>query len=529
MICMEEKLFLELKNTEKAGTRYVLPKKGKIYIGRDPRCQIHIDDPRLSRRHSEIEIDGKTGAITVRDLNSSNGTYINKKRIIQSGLKIGDVLFLGKIVFVLRAKTFISKKETKKKEVDPSADTKVMEAISDEVIDKEATPRKALKANDLLLPLEDGKDEEKHLLDVIVTSSDTVDFDPLGLPTEELPAYSPSKTKGSSSEEIQRILDSGSLDELKASLGIPKDEKAEQMQPLDALLNGEVKELEADRGSSFDEYIGKKFMSYKVLQVLGDGPIGRVYLTKHEVMEQLYVLKIMGKEIIERPQIFPLFQQQLAQNSNLNHPRIVEVINAGKQGDFYYVLSSYIDGSDLSALVEDNGALDAAESLSMISMCNEALEFAHNKNIFHGGIKPSNLLRNANKEWFVSDFGITALLIRTDMFEEADLDEADLAFDMSFFAPEVVTNKAISALSDIYSLGAVMYFALAGKPAFEADTIAEMQEKIITSEPEPLEIYAPDTPPALCAIIERSMSKDPAVRYQSIAKFAKALNASSQF
>jgi serine/threonine protein kinase len=261
---------------------------------------------------------------------------------------------------------------------------------------------------------------------------------------------------------------------------------------------------------------------YKLIQRLGKGGMGTVFLAEHVTMNRRVALKIVPRAIAEDRASLDRFFAEARAIAALDHPNIVQAYSVDNEMDRYFIVMEFVDGQDLQQMVETNGPLDFERAAEYIHQAAEGLAHAHARNLVHCDIKPSNLLVNNQGVVKILDLGLARLNQSDDPAGAAASGPAFGTVD--YMAPEQALEAAnFDHRADIYSLGCTLYCLLTGHPPFPEGSIAQRLAKHQTQEPRDILLERPDTPPKLVEICKRMMAKEPENRYQSIQEVSAAL------
>ena len=267
-------------------------------------------------------------------------------------------------------------------------------------------------------------------------------------------------------------------------------------------------------------YLGK----YKLIDLLGRGGMGSVFLGEHVMMNRRVAIKVLAKQIGKEPGSLERFLAEARAIAALDHPNIVHAYNVDQEGERYYIVMEYVDGTDLQRIVEKEGPLDFARAADYVRQAAEGLAHAHTQKIVHCDIKPSNLVVNSQNALKILDMGLARLLGRDQPAAE-QADESILG-SVDYQAPEQALESAdFDHRADIYALGCTLYYLLTGQPPFPDGTLPERILKHQHEQPKPLVELRKETPAGLIAVCEKMMAKDPADRYQSGAEVSEAIAA----
>lgn len=260
---------------------------------------------------------------------------------------------------------------------------------------------------------------------------------------------------------------------------------------------------------------------YVIQDQVGRGSVGRVYRAKHKTMNRAVAIKVLHPSRTATPAAREAIQREVRAAAKLTHPNIVTAYDANAVGERFYLVLEFVDGPTLDSLVHTRGRLSVADACEFVSQTAIGLAHAQNHGMAHGDVKPANLLvarpPKGTPGWVIkiTDFGIPASA--TDGSSPGSPDYA---------APERTADPASAdPRADLYSLGAVFYLLLTGRPPFPGGTAEEKARRHRTEEPARVETLRPDVPPAVAGIVHKLLAKDPAARLASAAELAERLDA----
>jgi serine/threonine protein kinase len=257
---------------------------------------------------------------------------------------------------------------------------------------------------------------------------------------------------------------------------------------------------------------------YEIKRELGRGGMGVVYLAYNRLMGRNEVLKVMSRQITERPGVLDRFLREIRAVAKLRHRNIVTAYSAARFGESIVFAMEYVDGQDLALLVKSDGRLPVAQACYFAYQAALGLQHAHERGLVHRDIKPGNLMlsRDGNKAVVrVLDFGLSKAV--SDGKVDAELtSEGQTLGTPDFIAPEqIIDAQSADIRSDIYSLGGTLYFLLAGRPPFRRRSLFDLYQAHISVEADPLNLIRPEVPVELAAFVGKMMAKDPARRPQT--------------
>jgi serine/threonine protein kinase len=210
--------------------------------------------------------------------------------------------------------------------------------------------------------------------------------------------------------------------------------------------------------------------NYKLLDQLGVGELGRVYLAEHVQMQRKVALKDLARRYTSQPQNLRRILAEARRVASLEHPNISHIQDVNQDGERYFIVLEYFDALDLQRQVQNSGKLSAATAWNVIRQAAEGLAHAHSKGIMHGGLKPSNLLLDKQGAVKILDFGLGHLASGVDGDSSDSVDQAAITGKL-YRAPEV-GKGSVDRAADVYSLGATLFFLLTGKAPAEGPASA---------------------------------------------------------
>jgi eukaryotic-like serine/threonine-protein kinase len=268
----------------------------------------------------------------------------------------------------------------------------------------------------------------------------------------------------------------------------------------------------------------EKVSHYRILEKLGKGGMGEVYLAEDMKLGRKIAIKVLSEEFTTNKDRLHRFEQEASAASNLNHPNILTIHEVGVDEGRHYIATEFIDGLTLRHKMAA-AQLETPEILDIAVQVGSALEEAHAAGIVHRDIKPDNIMVRRNGYVKVLDFGLAKLTetidrspsdgeAQTRVFVHTD---AGVVMGTShYMSPEQARGKPVDARSDIWSLGVVIYEMIAGRTPFEGETSTDVIVAITQKEPPPLARFAPDVPAELDWIVMKALRKDRDERYQTV-------------
>ena len=238
-----------------------------------------------------------------------------------------------------------------------------------------------------------------------------------------------------------------------------------------------------------------------------------VYLARDETLDRPVAVKVMHREMSEQADQLQRFRQEARAVAKLTHPNVVSVIDAGEDGGHPYIVFEYVKGETLKQRIARVGALDTQEAIAYAIEVARGLSVAHARNMVHRDIKPQNVLIDEEGRAKLTDFGISRQLEQDGMTATGRV-----LGTTDYVAPEQAMGKGVDPRSDIYSLGVVLYEMLVGQVPFHADSQVGVAMKHVNEELPDVQRRRPEVSAAVALVVERATAKNPAERYQTIAR-----------
>lgn len=269
--------------------------------------------------------------------------------------------------------------------------------------------------------------------------------------------------------------------------------------------------------------IGKIILNYSILQKLGEGGMGAVYLGKHNTLDRKVAIKVLLPELANNQQIRERFINEAKTLSKLNHQNIVTLFDFTESDGNLFLIMEYIDGIPLDELIEKRtGAISEARCTKIFEKVLDGFSYAHQNGIIHRDIKPSNIILQSNDVPKILDFGIAKIIEGN-----AKLTKTGTRIgSVMYMSPEQILGNEVDFRSDIYSLGVTLFELLSGRAPYNSDTDSEftIQTKIV-QEPFPsVKFFNSSVPEKFDNIISRATSKNPLHRYSNCEEFKEDLN-----
>jgi eukaryotic-like serine/threonine-protein kinase len=256
---------------------------------------------------------------------------------------------------------------------------------------------------------------------------------------------------------------------------------------------------------------------YRVLRRLGSGGMADVWLAEDTHLQRQVALKVLHRRFAQDREFVERFRREAESAAGLQHPNVVSVFDRGEFEGTYYIAMQYVEGATLKQLI-DRG-LTPEQAAALIRQVLEAARFAHRRGIVHRDLKPQNVIVDGDGKAVVTDFGIA----RAGISEITQT--GSVMGTPHYLSPEQAQGMDVTAVSDLYSIGVILYEALAGRVPFEAESAVAVAMKQVSQTPQRPSSINPQVSPALDAVVMRALEKDPGQRFQSADAFIAALDA----
>jgi eukaryotic-like serine/threonine-protein kinase len=251
---------------------------------------------------------------------------------------------------------------------------------------------------------------------------------------------------------------------------------------------------------------------YRLDERIAGGGMGDVWRGTDEVLGRTVAVKILLPALLDEPGFAERFRGEARTMATINHPGVVDVYDYGSDQQLAFLVMEYVEGDALSRTLSRVGRLTPGRTMALVAQAADALQAAHANGIVHRDVKPGNLLVRPNGTLVLTDFGIA----RSALVGQLTVAGSVLG-TASYISPEQASGGIATAASDVYALGVVAYQCLSGHRPFDGATPIEIAMKHVRETPRPLPA---DIPPAVRAIVDRALAKDPASRWPTAAALA---------
>ncbi|HET7769256.1 MAG TPA: protein kinase [Chloroflexota bacterium] len=259
---------------------------------------------------------------------------------------------------------------------------------------------------------------------------------------------------------------------------------------------------------------------YRLIKPIGHGGMSSVYLARDERLGREVAVKVLHPSLATDQSFVERLRREAQSAAALSHPNIASVYDWGDGGGAHYLVMEYVPGSTLKDVILRRGRRPEREALQISREIALALDAAHRHGVVHRDVKPQNVMLDTDGGVKVLDFGIALAT------GESQLTRTGTVLGSAHYAsPEQIQRQPVDRRSDLYSLGAVLYETLAGRPPFLADSPVAIAWQHVHEAPEPVRSSAPGVSAAAESITARALRKDPAQRYQSAAELIADIDA----
>jgi serine/threonine-protein kinase len=257
---------------------------------------------------------------------------------------------------------------------------------------------------------------------------------------------------------------------------------------------------------------------YSILARVGAGGMAEVYCAQDLQLGRKVALKLLSPRFAADPDFVERFRREASAAAGLQHPNVVGVYDRGEWDGTYYIAMEYLEGRSLKEILAAEGPLSPERAIAIVTQVLRAARFAHQRGVIHRDIKPHNVIVDAEGRAKVTDFGI-ARAGTSDITETGSI-----MGTAQYLSPEQAQGHAVSAQSDLYAVGIMLYELLTDRVPFVGDSPVTIALKQVSEAPVPPSAYNPSIPPQLDAVVLRALEKDPADRFTDADEFIAALD-----
>jgi serine/threonine-protein kinase len=256
---------------------------------------------------------------------------------------------------------------------------------------------------------------------------------------------------------------------------------------------------------------------YRIARKIGSGGMADVWLADDTHLQRRVALKVLHARFAQDKEFIERFRREAEAAAGLQHPNVVAVFDRGEVDGTYYIAMQYLEGRSLKELID--AGLSPEQAVGLIRQVLEGARFAHRHGVVHRDLKPQNVIVDGEGKATVTDFGIARAGV-------SEITQAGSVMGTPhYLSPEQAQGFDVTAVSDLYSVGVMLYEALTGRVPFEADSAVAVAMKQVSQPPQRPSSINPQVSPALDAVVMRALEKEPGQRFQSADAFIAALDA----
>jgi serine/threonine protein kinase len=270
-----------------------------------------------------------------------------------------------------------------------------------------------------------------------------------------------------------------------------------------------------------DRRIDTEVGGYRIVEAIGQGGTSVVYRAEHVRLGRIAALKLLTPKLGESD-FRARFLRESRLAASLDHPNIVPVYDAGEVDDVLYIAMACVDGSDLKALLVEEGRLPLRRALRIVSQIASALDAAHARGLVHRDVKPANILVGRDDRALLSDFGVVK-----ELTSGGNTRTGSFVGTIEYCAPEQIEGRDVDQRADVYALACVFYECVVGTSPFHRSSDVAILNAHLHAPPPRLTKAAPDLPADLEAVLSKALSKSPLDRYGSCGEFVGAIRAAA--
>lgn len=266
---------------------------------------------------------------------------------------------------------------------------------------------------------------------------------------------------------------------------------------------------------------GRRFGDYDLLEEIAHGGMGVVYKARQRSLNRVVAVKVLLAGQFAEPEFVQRFRAEAEAAARLQHPNIVAIHEIGEQEGYQYFSMDYVEGKNLAQIRHELGTpgVNFQRCALWVRTMAEAVHYAHQRGIIHRDLKPANILVDAQDQPHITDFGLAKRFLET-----TDLTvTGQVLGSPNYLPPEQAAGKPAGPAGDVYSLGAILYHLLTGRPPFEGETLTGVLKQVLEAEPVSPRLLNPSIPRDLATMAQKCLEKEPSRRYASAQALADEL------
>ena len=264
---------------------------------------------------------------------------------------------------------------------------------------------------------------------------------------------------------------------------------------------------------------GRTLGQYQIIKPIGQGGMATIYLAQQPSVKREVAIKVLSAPLQENVSFVRRFNTEVEVIAHLQHPQIIPVYDFGEQGDQIYIVMAYMRGGTLAERIDKAPkGLPDHETIRLLDLIADGLDYAHTKNIVHRDLKPNNILMDEDDHPYIADFGLAKLTEG-----KIELTNTMMTGTAAYMAPEIAQSGKSTKRADIYALGIIVFEMLTGRLPFEGETPYKMLSAHIHDPVPNIRKFRRNLPVAVQAVLEQALAKNPVNRFAKAPEFAAAL------
>ena len=291
-------------------------------------------------------------------------------------------------------------------------------------------------------------------------------------------------------------------------------ESAGELSSVDTLAGG------SGVGGPGPDVVGRVLGGCRIGRKIGEGGMGAVYEGTHQFLKRKVAVKILPSYHVKEEGFVQRFLRESRSAAQLNHPNVVQVMDAGQDGEIHYIVMEFVEGKSLYGILKDEGRLRPYKALHYAKQAAMGLAAAAKLGIVHRDIKPDNIRATPDGSAKMADFGLAKTVEGADKITRTGA----VVGTPLYMSPEQARAETVDHRSDIYSLGTTLYHLIAGHPPYRGHSAIDILRKHKEEAPKPLVSSIPSCPPEAEALILKMMAKKPEDRFQTYPELLDALD-----
>jgi pSer/pThr/pTyr-binding forkhead associated (FHA) protein len=493
------------------------------------------DDPEISRRHAYVS-RGADGELTIEDLRSANGTFVNDERIeAPRMLDLGDVVRMGNTVLQVTARSGAVGEESRSPTEAPAGEPAAVAAEAGEalvVTAGTALGRRLTLEDELVIgrgvrgagELSDDVEASRRHARVARDADGGLSIEDLGSANgtfvngERVRGRRPLKAGdsiriGSTTLELTYVRGTPAPPAVGPTPPVaPPPPAPAEGPPVAAVPDAALEEPTPELAP------GSVFAGCRVEQLIGRGKMGAVYRAEELALQRPVAVKLILPEYSREERFRERFRRESRIAAAIDHPNVIPIFDAGEEDGVLFIMMRLVEGTDLRALIVAEGRIEPVRAARIIRQVGAALDAARARGMLHRDVKPANVLLAARDHVYLSDFG----LAKHGAAAGGLTRQGSIVARAEYVAPEQILNRQVDARADVYALGCLLFETLTGEAPFARwPGGPAVLAHVDAPRPSPVDL-CPEVPREFDEVVRRAMAKEPSERYQSAGDLGRA-------